>query len=438
MADPVSVCGECGMDVEHVSAALQEKDRRIAVLEEQVDVLKEDVRNAEGELRGKRAQIKRMKVQQDAALRASDHFEAAMDVLEKWRELCSPNARELGGKRLANVIDRLRGGYTASELKESVWGYSLKPYVVDGKRSHTGSPDDWYADAELIFRDATKVDAGLAIAKHARQLQRAGAAIGNQAPPTTDGTLSDLGETAVRLARHGFFVFPCRPREKAPATPNGLKDAKRDEAAIRAAWGKHPDLNLAVRTGKESGIVVLDVDGDDGFDSLASLEEQHGKLPRTASVTTPRGGQHFYFAHPGVEIKNTAGYPGMGLDVRGDGGYVLAPPSVGPTGARYEPDEEAPLAPMPEWLVKTLTSSQGRSQGRLSADDRAKLIGAGAPQGERNSRMASHVGWLLSRVESVEAVRELAHTWNEARLKPPLSAKEVDAVVDSIARKDGR
>jgi hypothetical protein len=136
--------------------------------------------------------------------------------------------------------------------------------------------------------------------------------------------------------RRRWPCFPCAPRGKTPLTKHGLLDATLEREQL-ASWARqYPDANVAVRTGRDSGIVVLDVDGDDGYESLRALERAHEPLPRTASVKTPRGGSHYWFAYRG-EIPNSAGRLGRGIDVRGEGGYVLAPPSVGANGNRFEP-----------------------------------------------------------------------------------------------------
>ncbi|NIT04147.1 hypothetical protein GTO10_04460, partial [Candidatus Saccharibacteria bacterium] len=130
----------------------------------------------------------------------------------------------------------------------------------------------------------------------------------------------------------GWKVFPVKPREKIPLTEHGCKDATSNERTI-VAWGeKWPDANIGVATGQASGIVVLDVDKrHGGDDSLFELEQKHGELPKTVEVITGGGGRHIYFKYPSgdVTVKNAAGLAGIaGLDIRGDGGYVVAPPSV--------------------------------------------------------------------------------------------------------------
>lgn len=426
-------CPECGSVLEELGEALDARDERIQILDG-------DLENAERELRSKRAQIKKMRADQDRRLREAPEYDTAIRVLEHWKATCSPNAKELAGKRLENVIARLRGDYSEADLKRAVDGYGLKPYVVNSKRAVDGSKEDWYADAELIFRDAGKVDGGLRIAERADDLRQVLG--GREEPvlaPSSSLLLSPLGEAALRMASKGFMVFPCQEAGKAPATRNGLLDAKRDAEAIRKCWSKNPHLNVAVRTGKPSNIVVLDVDGEEGWDSLHRLEDEHRELPTTASVTTPRGGQHFYFRHPGVEVKNTAGFPAAGLDVRGDGGYVLAPPSAGPGGRAYEIDEAAEIVAMPDWLLELLTKRQEAEVKKVGQGrDWGKFISDGSSQGERDNRLCSFVGHMFAHGHAAAEVYEAARVLNAAKVKPPLSEKDLERIVSSIAKAEAR
>lgn len=249
----------------------------------------------------------------------------------------------------------------------------------------------------------------------------------------TSGTLS----AALRYAERGWAVFPCELRGKRPITRRGLHDASTDRDEIERMWRAGGHANVAVRTGRESGIVVLDVDGDDGIESLRALEREHTPLPRTASVVTPRGGAHFYFRHPANgEIRNSAGALGPGLDVRGTGGYVLMPPSVGANGRHYEPDERAPLAELPAWLLERLTVPQGMSQ-RTPTSEWVAIVRNGVPQGQRNHGLARLTGHLLAKDVDARLVLELALLVNR-RCKPPLDDGEVERIVESIAGRELR
>ena len=257
-------------------------------------------------------------------------------------------------------------------------------------------------------------------------------------------TLAQSGELAVaakRIAESGWPVFPCRPRSKTPATPNGLKDATIDGGLVGGWWEQWPDANPAVRTGCPSGLVVLDVDGDAGRASLRSLEARHGALPETMVVSTPRGGMHFYFRHPGGDVRNSAGKLGTGLDIRGDGGYVLVPPAVGASGRRYRVEHRGPVAPL-GWLAAAVHEGAGTAAhpGRPAPEPAGtwvRMVRDGLDEGERNQGIARFVGHLLARDIDARLVAELAHLVN-GRARPPLPGQEVDRVVASIAGREVR
>ena len=204
---------------------------------------------------------------------------------------------------------------------------------------------------------------------------------------------------AFALAEKGWPVFPthstdesgnctcgnpkCGSKGKHPRTPSGLKDATTDADVIRRWWEQWPDANIAVRTGAESGIIVLDVDVKNdakGEESLAQLEQEFGSLPRTRSARTWSGGSHYFFRHPGVVVKNRTGFR-PGLDIRGDGGYVLvAPSAIG--GASYEwIYPETPIADAPSWLLDLIAEE---SRGHRSEHFNSLTALNGYSEGQRN------------------------------------------------------
>lgn len=143
----------------------------------------------------------------------------------------------------------------------------------------------------------------------------------------------------------GWAVFPLNG--KVPfAGSNGCKDATKDPKVIEKMWRDHPRANVAIATGEISDLLVIDVDIHPeeekfGSETLADLEKDLGDLPVTAEVLTGSGGRHLYFHYPegsGITIgEGTKSGLGVGLDFRGNGGYVVAPPSIHPeTGRRYE------------------------------------------------------------------------------------------------------
>jgi len=127
-------------------------------------------------------------------------------------------------------------------------------------------------------------------------------------------------------------VFPGDPKTKRPLVKHGFKDASKDQEQIRAWWTRWPDAIICMPTGRASGFIVLDIDvknGQDGRAALAELERQHGPLPKTLTAETPSGGLHLYFTMPDTDppLGNSAGKLGPGIDVRGEGGYIVLPPS---------------------------------------------------------------------------------------------------------------
>lgn len=185
----------------------------------------------------------------------------------------------------------------------------------------------------------------------------------------------------------------CSSPGKHPRTRHGLKEASADRATIERWWKRWPDANVAIVTGAGSGLVVLDVDGyHGGDDTLAELVDEHGPLPSTLQVVTGGDGMHYFFAHPGEEIRNTAGRKlGQGLDVRGDGGYVVAAPSLHASGKRYEwVDVDVAPAPMPAWMLERLRKPMPAAPPAPAPVARAD--GGGSPYGlEALAREAADV-----------------------------------------------
>lgn len=153
---------------------------------------------------------------------------------------------------------------------------------------------------------------------------------------------------------------------KHPRTLHGLKEASKSPDRIWRWWRRWPEANIGIRTGRESSLVVLDVDVRHGGDtSLESLEATYDRLPRTLTALSGGGGKHLYFRHPGGRIPNSAQLGGFsGLDVRGDGGYIVAPPSLHQSGQRYSwEDASHPLEALPLWLCDLLIPLRLSSPG---------------------------------------------------------------------------
>lgn len=175
--------------------------------------------------------------------------------------------------------------------------------------------------------------------------------------------MSALLQTALSLASRGLHVFPCRPRDKQPAVYNGVKRATIDQDVI-TGWWRSTEYNIGLATGAQSRVFVVDIDGVDAEAELAKLEQQHDALPRTVESLTARG-RHVYFAWPDRLVRNSASKIAPGIDVRGEGGYVLAPPSVHPSGKEYcwSVDSADNFASAPQWLLAKIVAPARRDNG---------------------------------------------------------------------------
>lgn len=274
--------------------------------------------------------------------------------------------------------------------------------------------------------------------------------------------------------RKNFAVFPLAEREKLTVIKSphpkgfkcrgecgkeghGLYDAVKDPEHIKHWYTNgYSRCNIGIRMGAISGVVALDVDpAHGGAETLAALEEKHGKLPVTPKVITGTGGNHYFFAHPGIEISNSQGEVkkqkngtikvtglGAGLDFRGDGGYVVAAPSVHPNGNTYHWSTEAPLslpfAPMPLWMVEILTkqvdvsdtSSVQRESGAVQTNGQDENV---YPKGTRHAAMVSLAGTMRKRGMTEAAI--LAAILEEAkRFVPPATAGDIEALKLTVTR----
>jgi hypothetical protein len=156
-------------------------------------------------------------------------------------------------------------------------------------------------------------------------------------------------DAALAYAAYGFSVFPCLPRAKEPAVKRGFYAATTNPETIRRLF-RSGNCNVAIRTGMASRVWAIDSDGEVGEASLCALKAKHGTLPATWQSLTARG-RHIWFRCDDP-VPSSAARIAPGIDARGDGGYILVPPSIHPTGARYSWSTHAcELAVAPAWLL---------------------------------------------------------------------------------------
>ncbi|WP_455223416.1 bifunctional DNA primase/polymerase [Kaarinaea lacus] len=241
---------------------------------------------------------------------------------------------------------------------------------------------------------------------------------------------------ALQYAQYHWSVIPVRAYEKRPLIKwQEFQQRCASVSEITEWYQRWTNANVGIVTGIISGIVVLDIDSAHGGDnSVLGWEQQHGPLPQTVEVKTGGGGRHLYFKHPGGLVHNKVGLA-PGIDLRGDGGCVVAPPSMHPSGNTYvwlkghEPGEIA-IAELPTWLLKMVTG-KGKSVGHSLSYWR-QLVHQGVVEGERNSTIASLAGHLFWHGVDADVVQDLLLCWNRIRCQPPLDDDEVVQTVLSI------
>jgi hypothetical protein len=248
-----------------------------------------------------------------------------------------------------------------------------------------------------------------------------------------------LGGAALALARKGLRVFPCKERSKEPLILGNLKRATTDENIIRSWWQRYA-FNIGIATGQGSGIWVLDVDADkDGEATLRELEAKFGALPPTVEVITGNG-RHLYWRWPdnGVEIRNAQClYDLPGIEWRAEGGFVLAPPSIHPSGRLYEwsVDSADAFADAPQWLIELVTARSSKCKAVAPTLPTAwqAVMESSHEDSRRAGAIAKVFGHLIRKFVDPAIAVALAEMFDRERNKPPLGRDEVIRICSDIA-----
>ena len=238
-------------------------------------------------------------------------------------------------------------------------------------------------------------------------------------------------EYAKFYIKKGWQVLPLKARDKRPLIPwkGGGSTDLNTVASWFDLWG---DANIGIVTGKNSGIVALDVDAkNNGRETLLALMDTYGVLPETPIAHTGGGGMHYLFSCPS-DVRNSAGRLGDGLDIRGDGGQICAPPSIHASGKQYRWDEhfkpsQTPVAPMPAWMLEMLVQQKPQNDNRVFAD-------APFPSGQRHDIMLSMAGAMHRRGMTTESIYQALITENNLRCDPPHDEKDIRAIAESMKK----
>lgn len=264
-----------------------------------------------------------------------------------------------------------------------------------------------------------------------------------------------LLDEALRYAAAGIPVFPlhwikqdgncscrqgamCQAKGKHPRIKSWNEEATTDAAKIKEWWSKTPSANIGIPMGEKSGLVTLDVDTrHGGEESLAKLVKEFAPLPDTITATTGGGGKHYIFKYTEeLCLKNVVGFRD-GLDIRTQGGMIVAAPSIHSSGREYAWDSgkspfEMQTADMPAWLVEEIRKVGTKLTVKKKAADttpRKKIT-----EGSRNNHLTSLAGALRRKGIGEDGIIATLRAENRDRLDPPLDDEAVVAIAKSITR----
>lgn len=244
-----------------------------------------------------------------------------------------------------------------------------------------------------------------------------------------------LKEWALKYADMGLAVFPLLPRDKRPATDNGFKAATTDKRRIEKWWNSRPDSNIGIATGSVSGgLVVIDLDVDDdkgknGYDVLKIWQQEHGELPETCQSITGRGGYHLLYRDTAYWQSKVNLYDGV--DIRAEGGYIVAPPSIHPNGRKYEWEYEPG-----EYEIAQADSNvfEFLNPAPVASNHNNFKTPKDIPEGSRNKTLHNLACSMRARGDAEEAIYAAVRATNASRCNPPLNDKEIETIVKSALK----
>ncbi len=244
---------------------------------------------------------------------------------------------------------------------------------------------------------------------------------------------------ALLYAEKKCAVFPLLPRSKQPATDHGFYDASTDPEQIKQWWEENPNYNIAIATGDAShGLYVIDIDDDPkkgkhGSETLRKWEIEHGPLPETLTAVSGSGGYHYYYRTRDQyqKAENIGGQEH--IDVRANGGYIVAPPSIHPgTGKPYKwleglgPEDRAPA--MLSGSAKEL-AELGKKEKPKDEFKTTQTLAETFGEGTRTKALVSVIGSLKRKGFTDEEIRKMIEFVNESRCSPPLTDRELEREV---------
>ncbi len=251
----------------------------------------------------------------------------------------------------------------------------------------------------------------------------------------TTATAITKGDAAIEyVEKWRFSVFPVGPDKRPLMKWEQFQRETPTPDMVRLLWSRWPDANIGIVTGEVSGLVVIDVDVPEG---LVSLKQLHLQEQPTRVVKTPRGGFHLYYFYTPL-LHTGAGFL-PGIDVRAEGGYVVAPPSE-VNGKAYAVVRDLPIAELDPVPPQLIARSRPQAEAKREANEReqwvAETLSAGKREGERNQNATRLVGYFHHKGIPTDIIKALMVPFCE-RCEPPMDELELQGVIDSVRRYQG-
>lgn len=251
--------------------------------------------------------------------------------------------------------------------------------------------------------------------------------------------MNELLEAALKYAHMGLAVFPLKVKGKEPNTENGFKDASTDETIIRGWWERNPKANIGIATGDMSGGLVaidMDIDKDKGKDGYHTFkkwcDDNYLVLPDSWLSITGRGGYHLFYRSRFPVPSKISWLDDV--DIRANGGYIVAPPSIHPNGTRYEwedaPDECQLVSTDDidvEFVMNSVIASIAKNNQPLNVPEEI-------PEGHRDEIMFKLACKYQAMGMSDTAMLAALQEENRVRCKPPLTDKEIRKKVEQAQK----
>ncbi len=234
-------------------------------------------------------------------------------------------------------------------------------------------------------------------------------------------------EAALSYLSEGFKVFPVKP-DKTPMTDHGLKDATMTQQGAKEYWSKWPDAGIALVT---DGLVVVDFDvKNGGYDSKRAIESKYGPMLKTRTHRTGGGGLHYIYRNPnGMNIRNTVSFGGYpGVDLRANGGYIVAPPSPHTSGRHYEILDQSPIVVAPDWVLEIIKRKPTQTLSNTPGD------GQPIPEGQRDATLTKLAGAMRRQGMTEMEILAALQIANQRCQPSPLPDKDIQRIAKSISR----